>query len=150
MYKQYTTLDKMIKQIKIMLEKEVLKANLQVAGGASSSGDSAAENVEFENCGIKVDDTEVINCLRGNLAKYDPFVTKGNIRNDVRKSMKKDADVIKSWRTKIISECTENMNNKVMTECYSGIAKEINAWNKEIKDEDRDKKLIEAIYKRGL
>jgi hypothetical protein len=150
MYKQYTTLDKMIKQIKIMLEKEVLKANLQVAGGASSSGDSAAENVEFENCGIKVDDTEVINCLRGNLAKYDPFVTKGNIRNDVRKSMKKDADVINSWRTQEITECTENMNKDGMTKCYSGIARQINNWNKEIKDEDRDKKLIEAIYKRGL
>lgn len=150
MYKQYTTLDKMIKQIKIMLEKEVLKANLQVAGGTSSSGDSAAEKVEFENCGIKVDDTEVINCLRGNLAKYDPFVTKGNTRNDVRKSMTKDANVIKSWRDKPISECTETMNKKGMTECYSGIAKQINDWNKEIKDEDRDKKLIEAIYKRGL
>ena len=148
MYKQYATLEQMIKQLKVMLEKEVLKASVQVAGGTSSDDDTSTDKVEFENCGIKTDETELINCLRANLAKYEPFVTKGNTRNDVRKAMTRDAKLFVNWGRNTITSCSETMNKDGMQTCYSGIAKEIAAWNKEIKDADRDKKLIDAIYRR--
>ncbi len=147
MYKQYATLEQMIKQLKIMLEKEVLKTSVQVAGG-TSSGTDTTDKVEFENCGIKTDETELINCLRANLAKYEPFVTKGNTRNDVRKAMTRDAKLFVNWGRNTIASCSETMSKDGMQSCYSGIAKEIAAWNKEIKDADRDKKLIDAIYRR--
>lgn len=141
MYKQYTTLDKMIKQIKIMLEKEVLKANLQVAGGASSSGDSAAEKVEFENCSAKGDDSETLSCLRGNLAKYTSFVTKKLARNDVRKQMVEDADVLDivvDDKTKFNkTTCSKTMNSEKMDECYKELQKGIRAFDKAIRDADK-------------
>lgn len=148
MYKQYASLEQIIKQLKVMLEKEVLKASVQVAGGTSSDDDTSTDKVEFENCGIRTDETELINCLRANLAKYEPFVTKGNKRNDVRKAMTRDAKLFANWGRAPIASCSETMSKDEMQSCYSGIAKEIAAWNKEIKDADRDKKLIDAIYRR--
>lgn len=141
MYKQYTTLDKMIKQVKIMLEKEVLNANLQVAGGASSNGDSAAEKVEFENCSAKGDDSETLSCLRGNLAKYTSFVSKKLVRNDVRKQMVEDADVLDivvNDNTKFNkNECSKTMNSSAMNECYKELQRGIRAFDKAIRDADK-------------
>ena len=94
MYKQYATLEQMIKQLKVMLEKEVLKASVQVAGGTSSDDDTT-DKVEFSSC-VAMGAEEALGCVRANYAKLKPFVDKGNMRNDVVKQIVSDCNALNS------------------------------------------------------
>ena len=158
MYKQYSTLEKMIKQVKIMLEKEVLKADLQVAGGTSSGNDdsdSSNDNKqEYEKCTTKSDETEVMNCLRRNLVKYEPLVDKHNVRNDLKKAMKQDAETLKTWcddgdkcppADTSYFDCN-NITKTTLEGCYRALAKGITGLSKKIKNESSENKLLQRIY----
>ncbi len=143
MYKQYATLEQMIKQLKVMLEKEVLKASVQVAGGTSSDTDTT-DKVEFENCNGKGDDTMVLNCLRSNLVKYEPFVTKGNTRNNVVKQMNKDMTVLdiyvdsnKDGKGFNANACPTSMSKSVMSTCYTELQKGIRQLNNQIQNKNK-------------
>ncbi len=144
MYKQYATLEQMIKQLKVMLEKEVLKASVQVAGGTSSDDDQSTDKVEFENCNGKGDDTMVLNCLRSNLVKYEPFVTKGNTRNNVVKQMNKDMTVLdiyvdsnKDGKGFNANACPTSMSKSVMSACYTELQKGIRQLNNQIQNKNK-------------
>ena len=143
MYKQYATLEQMIKQLKVMLEKEVLKASVQVAGDTSSDTDTT-DKVEFENCNGKGDDTMVLNCLRSNLVKYEPFVTKGNTRNNVVKQMNKDMTVLdiyvdsnKDGKGFNANACPTSMSKSVMSTCYTELQKGIRQLNNQIQNKNK-------------
>lgn len=92
MYKQYASLEQIIKQLKVMLEKEVLKASVQVAGGTSGE-DDGAEKVEFADCSAQ-DAEGTLGCVRSNYSKLKPFVDKGNMRNDVVKQIVSDCKAL--------------------------------------------------------
>lgn len=156
MYKQYTMLESMITRLKMLLEKATLKASLQVAGGSSSSDDDSdsSNTVSFENCGIKSDALDVVNCLRANYAKYDEFVEKGRRVTYVRQAMEKDCKALEIWLEKI-GRCALNTNCNFKTgmkdkagmeACYAELATGINELSKKIKEEDRDKKLMETYF----
>ncbi len=142
MYKIYSTLDSMIRQVKILLEKEVLKSNLQVAGGSAGDSDGgSADKVEFENCN-KGEDSAVLSCLNRNVAKYEPFVSKGNRRNDVLKAMFRDQEVLNRYASddpnkKVVSSCSEKMDKNTMGTCYNDIIAGINKLSKKIQKESR-------------
>ena len=151
MYKQYVMVESMIKRLKIQLEKAVLNANLQVAGGTSSKSSDDTVKVEFESCGSKADDTTVLNCLRGNLAKYEPFKEKRKMNNTLRRAMANDAKTLQLWAddNSIGTSCSESMDISRMEDCYNQLAKGISDFNKKIKNESQNQKLIDAIYKKG-
>ena len=150
MYKQYVMVESMIKRLKIQLEKAVLNANLQVAGGTSSKSSDDSVKVEFESCGSKADDTAVLSCLRGNLAKYEPFKEKRKMNNTLRRAMVNDAKTLQLWADDktIGTSCSESMGIDTMVNCYNELAKGISDFNKKIKKESQDQKLIDAIYNR--
>lgn len=100
MYKQYATLEQMIKQLKVMLEKEVLKTSVQVAGGTSSDTDTT-DKIEFSSCSA-MDAEETLGCVRANYAKLKPFVDKGNMRNDVVKQIVSDCNALNSAISTIV------------------------------------------------
>lgn len=100
MYKQYATLEQMIKQLKVMLEKEVLKASVQVAGGTSSDTDTT-DKVEFSSCSA-MGAEETLSCVRANYSKLKPFVDKGNMRNDVVKQIVSDCNALNSAISTIV------------------------------------------------
>ncbi len=100
MYKQYATLEQMIKQLKIMLEKEVLKTSVQVASGTSSDTNTT-DKIEFSSCSA-MDAEETLGCVRANYAKLKPFVDKGNMRNDVVKQIVSDCNALNSAISTIV------------------------------------------------
>ena len=134
MYKQYATLEQMIKQLKVMLEKEVLKASVQVAGGTSSDDDTT-DKVEFSSCSA-FDDEEALSCLRDNYAKLQPIVEKGRLNNNYRDQLSKDCAVTKALQ--VVTSCDEcsYINSKQkMKDCLDVIAGGMNALNRRIKDD---------------
>jgi hypothetical protein len=106
--------------------------------------------VEFESCGSKADDTAVLSCLRGNLAKYEPFKEKRKMNNTLRRAMVNDAKTLQLWADDktIGTSCSESMGIDTMVDCYNQLAKGISDFNKKIKKESQDQKLIDAIYNR--
>lgn len=151
MYKQYATLEQMIKQLKVMLEKEVLKASVQVAGGTSSDTDTT-DKVEFSSCSA-MGAEETLNCVRANYSKLKPFVDKGNMRNDVIKQIVSDCNALNSAISTIVldsgteqkfaeyNQCnTDNTvkNNRktALNPISNGISKLNNLINK-VKSEER-------------
>jgi len=148
MYKQYTTLEKTIKQLKVLLEKEVLKANLQVAGGTSGNGsgdDNTGSDNEFENCS-KGEDTEVLNCLRGNLVKYEPYVNKGNRKTNVMKAMNKDLKIMLIYwnepsstneRQKLEDKCSDKMSKDGMEMCFNALQVGVRNLANQIKGDEK-------------
>ena len=144
MYKQYNMLEKMIRQVKIMLEKETLRASLQVAGGTSDDGaDSSFAEAEFDNCRAKGDDSSVLSCLRSNFAQYGDYVNKGNRKASVIKAMKADSDVLEIYCSSENKDCLkatvcDNMKSgKNMTDCYGNLEKRIRAFDKQIREEEQ-------------
>lgn len=135
MYKQYATLEQMIKQLKVMLEKEVLKASVQVAGGTSSDTDPT-DKVEFDTCS-PIDEETALSCLRSNYSKLQPYVTKKNLKNNVKKQLTADSTVLKTLLdSKYTDNCKSISTNNVET-CFNGIAKGINDLNKQIQNNKR-------------
>ncbi len=135
MYKQYATLEQMIKQLKVMLEKEVLKASVQVAGGTSSDTDTT-DKVEFDTCS-PIDEETALSCLRSNYSKLQPYVTKKNLKNNVKKQLTADSTVLKTLLdSKYTDNCKSISTNNVET-CFNGIAKGINDLNKQIQNNKR-------------
>lgn len=142
MYKQYTTLEKMLKQLKIMLEKEVLKASLQVSG-ASGDGDSSGgtDKVEFTKCSA-FDDETALSCLRDNYAKMQPLVESGRLNTNYKKQLKEDCAVVEAlglWTSadgKSCDVCQSLNSKKNMQDCLNVIAWGINKLNKRIKEEN--------------
>ena len=135
MYKQYATLEQMIKQLKVMLEKEVLKASVQVAGGTSSD-DNTTDKVEFDTCS-PIDEETALSCLRSNYSKLQPYVTKKNLKNNVKKQLTADSTVLKTLLdSKYTDNCKSISTNNVET-CFNGIAKGINDLNKQIQNNKR-------------
>lgn len=136
MYKQYATLEQMIKQLKVMLEKEVLKASVQVAGGTSSDDDTSTDKVEFDTCS-PIDEETALSCLRSNYSKLQPYVTKKNLKNNVKKQLTADSTVLKTLLdSKYTDNCKSISTNNVET-CFNGIAKGINDLNKQIQNNKR-------------
>ena len=136
MYKQYATLEQMIKQLKVMLEKEVLKTSVQVAGGTSSDDDTSTDKVEFDTCS-PIDEETALSCLRSNYSKLQPYVTKKNLKNNVKKQLTADSTVLKTLLdSKYTDNCKSISTNNVET-CFNGIAKGINDLNKQIQNNKR-------------
>ncbi len=134
MYKQYATLEQMIKQLKVMLEKEVLKASVQVAGGTSSDTDTT-DKVEFSSCSA-FDDEEALSCLRDNYAKLQPIVEKGRLNNNYRDQLSKDCAVTKALQVVTSCDKCSSINSKQkMKDCLEVIAGGMNALNRRIKDD---------------
>ncbi len=141
MYKQYATLEQMIKQLKVMLEKEVLKASVQVAGGTSSDTDTT-DKVEFSSCSA-FDDEEALSCLRDNYAKLQPIVEKGRLNNNYRDQLSKDCAVLEALslvgsdnkKFSCKSKCSNINSKQNMQNCLEQIAGGINALNRRIKDD---------------
>lgn len=145
MYKQYNMLEKMIRQVKIMLEKETLRASLQVAGGISSDdGDSSVAEAEFDNCRGKGDDSSVLSCLRSNFAQYGDYVNKGNRKASVIKAMKADSDVLEIYCSADRADCKKaDICDKIksgdnMKNCYKNLEKRIRAFDKQIREEEKN------------
>lgn len=136
MYKQYASLEQIIKQLKVMLEKEVLKASVQVAGGTSSDDDTSTDKVEFDTCS-PIDEETALSCLRSNYSKLQPYVTKKNLKNNVKKQLTADSTVLKTLLdSKYTDNCKSISTNNVET-CFNGIAKGINDLNKQIQNNKR-------------
>lgn len=107
MYKQYTSLESMIKRLKIMLEKATLKASLQVASGTSGGGTSggidgeseSSADVTFENCEARTAQSAV-DCVRSNYSAMKPMIDKNKITVNIRKQLYSDAQVLKDHLVK--------------------------------------------------
>lgn len=107
MYKQYTSLESMIKRLKIMLEKATLKASLQVASGTSGGGTSggvdgeseSSADVTFENCEARSAQS-ALDCVRSNYSAMKPMIDKNKITVNIRKQLYSDAQVLKDHLVK--------------------------------------------------
>lgn len=141
MYKQYVMVESMIKRLKIQLEKAVLNANLQVAGGTSSKSSDDSAKVEFSDCGGKSAEN-ALNCVQSNYTKLKPFVDKGNSKRTVREQLYSDFRVLKAhldnWprsvdETKCIVENVQD--KKTMKDCLDLIEEGITKLDKQITNE---------------
>lgn len=96
MYKQFVSIESMIKRLKIQLEKSALKASLQAAGASSSSDDDEAGSGvnEFENCRSKFNKSDALSCLQSNYTKMSDYVGKGNVKTKIKKQMEDDCKVL--------------------------------------------------------
>lgn len=146
MYKQYDTLEKMVKKLKVQLEKAVLTSTLQVAGakserdsGSSSSSNSRLTGVSLDgasNCNdsFSIDDT--LQCLQDNYRKIQTASANGTkLSKDITEQLKADSKVTQSTQASLIS-CTAKM--KVATDCnyitqVSGFQKCLNAQATDIR-----------------
>lgn len=147
MYKQYTTLEKMIKQIRVMLEKEVLKAHLQVSQGTSNggSGDNNTASAEFDNCNLG-DEKAVLDCLRGNLPKYVSAIAKKSKTSALKKAMYEDSEVLKIYTAgggdyeykDDENVCKKTMSNNDVDDCVKSLQKGINQLNNQIRKHDKE------------
>jgi hypothetical protein len=141
MYKQYVMVESMIKRLKIQLEKAVLNANLQVAGGTSSKSSDDSVKVEFSDCGGKSAEN-ALNCVQSNYTKLKPFVDKGNSKRTVREQLYSDFRVLKAhldkWpRSVDETKCiVENVKDKkTMKDCLDLIEEGITKLDKQITNE---------------
>ena len=141
MYKQYVMIESMIKRLKIQLEKAVLNANLQVAGGTSSKSSDDSVKVEFSDCGGKSAEN-ALNCVQSNYTKLKPFVDKGNSKRTVREQLYSDFRVLKAhldnWpRSVDETKCkVENVKDKkTMKDCLDLIEEGITKLDKQITNE---------------
>ena len=146
MYKNYITIESIVKRIKIQLEREVTKAKLQVAGGASgnSSSNGGSDNdtdVKFKNCG-GLDSEEVLVCLRENYSKYGDVEKKFN--TNIKRQLKKDCDAIKVFVSVDDKNeetacgkagCENATNGKKASECLLGIQRDMNTVNRQNKQD---------------
>lgn len=141
MYKQYSTLETMIKQVKILLEKEVLKSNLKVASGTGEGNDEGAgSDSTFSSCGNRGDDNAVLACLRSNALQYEPLVKKSNVKNSVMKQMHDDMEVLSIYVTKPTfntSLCKEKMSKAQLNPCYVALQKGIREFNDQIEKKNK-------------
>lgn len=102
LYKQYESLDKLIKKLKTQLEKAVLTANLE-ASGAKSSGSSSGSSSGFssndrnvfmagvKNCNAEASTAAVFSCLQSNYTTI--YNTSGNgtkITSELKKQLATD------------------------------------------------------------
>lgn len=136
MYKQYASLEQIIKQLKVMLEKEVLKASVQVAGGTSSDDDTSTDKVEFDTCS-PIDEETALSCLRSNYSKLQPYVTKKNLKNNVKKQLTADSTVLKTLLDSKYTDNCKSISTNNVEKCFNGIAKGINDLNKQIQNNKR-------------
>lgn len=140
MYKQYVMIESMIKRLKIQLEKAVLNANLQVAGGTSSKSSDDSVKVEFSDCGGKSAEN-ALNCVQSNYTKLKPFVDKGNSKRTVREQLYSDFRVLKAhldtWPSVDETKCkVENVKDKkTMKDCLDLIEEGITKLDKQITNE---------------
>ena len=96
MYKQYTSLESMIKRLKIMLEKATLKASLQVASGTSTSddsGDSSDDDISFQDCEAR-NSQSALDCVRSNYSAMKPLVEKNKLKPKLKEQMESDYNVL--------------------------------------------------------
>ena len=139
-----------------MLEKATLKASLQVASGTSDDGDEdSGSDTEFSDCN-KGEDSEVLSCLRENLAKYGTYVNKRNTKSSVRKQMKKDMEVLdiyvdsktdKNGNTLFnTTACPDNMNSEKMKTCYQELQKGVRQLNNQIQKSKKSGSGGKVIY----
>lgn len=145
MYKQYDTLEKMVKKLKVQLEKAVLTSTLQVAGAkserdsGSSSSNSRLTGVSLDgasNCNdsFSIDDT--LQCLQDNYRKIQTASANGTkLSKDITEQLKADSKVTQSTQASLIN-CTAKM--KVATDCnyitqVSGFQKCLNAQATDIR-----------------
>ena len=140
MYKQYVMVESMIKRLKIQLEKAVLNANLQVAGGTSSKSSDDSIKVEFSDCAGKSAEN-ALNCVQSNYTKLKPFVDKGNSKRTVREQLYSDFRVLKAhldtWPGVDETKCkVENVKDKkTMKDCLDLIEEGITKLDKQITNE---------------
>ena len=98
MYKQYMTVENMIKRLKIQIEKAALKAELKVAKGTDDDDDGGkdanAAN-EFKNCRVASGgDDGLLDCLRYNYAKLESYVSKNSTKTKVKKQIAQDVKTL--------------------------------------------------------
>jgi len=98
MYKQYMTVENMIKRLKIQIEKAALKAELKVAKGTDDDDDDGkdanAAN-EFKNCRVASGgDDGLLDCLRYNYAKLESYVSKNSTKTKVKKQIAQDVKTL--------------------------------------------------------
>ena len=138
MYKQYTTMSNIIKQLKVMLEKEALKAELQIASGNGDDDSGSSTSVQFATCS-KVDAEAALSCLRDNYSKLQPFVTKGNNRTDVKRQLASDASVLDVLlgSTNYSNKCKNASGKTGLQDCLNQIASGINALNDKVQKSKR-------------
>jgi len=148
MYKQYTSLESMIKRLKIMLEKATLKASLQVASGTSGGGTSggidgeseSSADVTFENCEARTAQSAV-DCVRSNYSAMKPMIDKNKITVNIRKQLYSDKEVLEAHLNTTIStdKCATDSSeiaikrDKVKT-CLAEIMKNITKLDAQIED----------------
>ncbi|MBQ0013510.1 MAG: hypothetical protein KBS86_03015 [Proteobacteria bacterium] len=103
LYKQYESLDKLIKKLKTQLEKAVLTANLEASGATSSKSSTGTDSVSFssndrnvfmagvKNCNAEASVSAVFSCLQANYTTI--YNTSGNgtkITTELRKQLAND------------------------------------------------------------
>lgn len=128
LYKQYESLDKLIKKLRTQLEKAVLTANLEASGAtpAKSSGSDSASSFSsndrnvfmagVKNCNSEATVSAVFSCLQSNYTTI--YNTSGNgtkITSDLRKQLANDYtlayDSMPVGATKIENEKCKKANN---------------------------------------
>lgn len=97
MYKQYEYLDATLNRLKSQLEREVTTAKFEVAGASSSSGSSSSSSMSSdrnvvligaENCLLKTNTTDGLNCIQSNIRIILQAVSSGNIGEAYRQLQK--------------------------------------------------------------
>ncbi|MFQ6739574.1 MAG: hypothetical protein ACLRFJ_02825 [Alphaproteobacteria bacterium] len=126
LYKQYESLDKLIKKLKTQLEKAVLTANLE-ASGAKSSGSSSGSSSGFssndrnvfmagvKNCNAEASTAAVFSCLQSNYTTI--YNTSGNgtkITSELKKQLANDYNVACNNYPGNNSLCDADKNNKAV------------------------------------
>lgn len=95
MNKQYEFLETTVRRFKTQLQKAILTAQVQAAGGDSdSSSSSGGTSGTYQDCGFK-GPSETIYCVRQNASKINSGLAKGGmIKSPVLAQIKKDANAI--------------------------------------------------------
>jgi len=117
MYKQYEYLNATLKRLRIQLEKSVLKANLEAAGGKSNNstyggGFDADKSIHIagaENCSNTMDYESAFNCIQKNAS-----LVVSSVSSDRMKACKQLQSTLKAKRwLKVKDEFTDTSCNNV-------------------------------------
>lgn len=96
MYKQYEYLEATLSRLKTQLKREILTSKLEAAGASSSSSSSSSSTssdrnvvlIGAENCLLKTNTTDGLNCIQSNIRIILQAVSSGNIGEAYRQLQK--------------------------------------------------------------
>lgn len=144
MKKQYDFLDVTVKRLKTQLQKSILTAKVQAAGGnatddsSNTTNKSSNKNIKLNgarDCNEVYSTSDMLACLNNNLST----IRSSSDKTNARKQLEFDASLLKSLTTSLklesaaFDKCTSSMTNSDITTCMNAYQAQLRLANDNLK-----------------